>query len=89
MLLSKSFFRRWVRGLVGTAGVVAVFGLSLGLPGLSKDAAAATKVKYAEVVRSVFYLPKYIAIANGYFGGAPLNLHTTVFPSAWSLQGWL
>jgi NitT/TauT family transport system substrate-binding protein len=80
MLLSKSFFRRWVRGLVGTAGVVAVFGLSLGLPGLSKDAAAATKVKYAEVVRSVFYLPKYIAIANGYFAKQGIEVDMT---TAW------
>ena len=57
MHLSQGFFRRWVRGLVATASAVAVFGLAAGLPGVTNVAAAATKIKYAEVVRSVFYLP--------------------------------
>ena len=78
MQFLHGFFRSGVRGLVTTAGAGAGFGLSPCLPGLSKNAAAATKVKYAEVVRSVFYLPKYIAIANGYFAeqGIEVDMRT-------------
>ena len=39
-----------------------------------------TKVKYAEVVRSVFYLPKYVAIANGYFRDQGIEVDMT---TAW------
>lgn len=80
MHLSQGLFRRWVRGLVATAGAVAVFGLAAGLPGVTNVAAAATKIKYAEVVRSVFYLPKYIAIANGYFAEQGIEVDMT---TAW------
>jgi NitT/TauT family transport system substrate-binding protein len=36
-----------------------------------------TKVRYAEVVRSVFYLPKYIALAKGYFKDEGLDVEMT------------
>ena len=39
-----------------------------------------TKVKYAEVVRSVFYLPKYVAIAKGYFADQGIEVDMT---TAW------
>jgi len=32
------------------------------------DATAQTKVRYSEVIRSIFYLPSYIALKKGYFG---------------------
>lgn len=51
-------------------------------PAVSGDAWAqkTTKVKYAEVVRSVFYLPKYVAIANGYFRDQGIEVDMT---TAW------
>ena len=61
--------------LAGSAAAVV-----LSLSAQSNDAAAATKVKYAEVVRSVFYLPKYIAIANGYFAEQGIDVDMT---TAW------
>ena len=39
-----------------------------------------TKVKYAEVIRSVFYLPKYVAIAKGYFAEEGIKVDMT---TAW------
>ncbi|MEE2955960.1 MAG: ABC transporter substrate-binding protein [Pseudomonadota bacterium] len=77
--LQKIFWNR-VRTMVATASVIAAAGLCFGLSGLSKSAIAATKVKYAEVVRSVFYLPKYIAIANGYFAEQGIEVDMT---TAW------
>jgi NitT/TauT family transport system substrate-binding protein len=80
MHLSQGFLKSRGRDLVATAGAIAVFGLIAGFPGVTKTAAAATKVKYAEVVRSVFYLPKYIAIANGYFAEQGIEVDMT---TAW------
>ena len=57
-----------------------VAAVALGLSTPSNDAGAATKVKYAEVVRSVFYLPKYIAIANGDFAEQGIDVDMT---TAW------
>jgi len=76
----QEFLQRQVKILVATAGIIAAIGLFFGLSGLSKNAVAATKVKYAEVVRSVFYLPKYIAIANGYFAEQGIEVDMT---TAW------
>lgn len=39
-----------------------------------------TKVKYAEVVRSVFYLPKYVALAKGFFEEQGIEVDMT---TAW------
>ena len=63
--------------------VATALGLSLAAaPGAVKEAEAQklTKVKYAEVVRSVFYLPKYVAIANGYFREQGIEVDMT---TAW------
>jgi NitT/TauT family transport system substrate-binding protein len=35
------------------------------------------KVKYAEVVRTIFYLPKYVALENGYFKQEGLDIDLT------------
>jgi NitT/TauT family transport system substrate-binding protein len=45
----------------------AIVAISTSLGGGPATAQKLTTVKYAEVVRSVFYLPKYVAIAKGYF----------------------
>lgn len=61
----------------------AVFGLALAaLPVAAVPTAAQdqTEVKYAEVVRSVFYLPKYVALAKGFFKEEGLDVDMT---TAW------
>ena len=68
--------RRFAVSLISLS--VAAVGLTVST--LSTNADAATKVKYAEVVRSVFYLPKYIAIANGYFTEQGIEVDMT---TAW------
>ena len=63
--------------------VVAAMALVLAASPFAADDAAAqeiTKVKYAEVVRSVFYLPKYVAIAKGYFREQGIEVDMT---TAW------
>ena len=64
MNLNREFYGRVARRV---AAILPVAAIVLSLSAVSNGVTAATKVKYAEVVRSVFYLPKYIAIANGYF----------------------
>lgn len=62
---------------------VAAMALVLAASPFAADDAAAqkiTKVKYAEVVRSVFYLPKYVAIARGYFREQGIEVDMT---TAW------
>lgn len=60
----------------------ALSGLLLAVPFAAGDATAqsVTKVKYAEVVRSVFYLPKYVALAKGYFKEQGIEVDMT---TAW------
>lgn len=60
----------------------ALSGLLLAAPFAAGDAVAqgVTKVKYAEVVRSVFYLPKYVALAKGYFKEQGIEVDMT---TAW------
>jgi NitT/TauT family transport system substrate-binding protein len=55
--------RRTLQGGLATAGVAA-----LAKPGiLSAQSKGPVKVRYAEVVRSILYAPKYVAISNGIF----------------------
>lgn len=56
--------------------------LAAGIAGLPADAAAQkmTTVKYAEVVRSVFYLPKYVALTKGFFAEKGIEVDMT---TAW------
>lgn len=68
----------------GRAAVIAVLA-GLGLvasPAFIGDASAQklTKIKYAEVVRSVFYLPKYVALSKGYFKEQGIEVDMT---TAW------
>ena len=58
---------------------VAVVAIALAWVG-GAQAQKTTTVKYAEVVRSVFYLPKYVAIANGYFRDQGIEVDMT---TAW------
>jgi len=45
------------------------------IAGFASDAAAQmTKVRYAEVVRTIFYLPKYVALEKGYFKDEKLDI---------------
>ena len=62
-----------------TASCVAALAAALAAAGEAR-AQKTTKVKYAEVVRSVFYLPKYVAIANGYFRDQGIEVDMT---TAW------
>ena len=74
MIATKS--RTMTRALL--AGAVIVIAASLGAA--PATAQKLTKVKYAEVVRSVFYLPKYVAIAKGYFADQGIEVDMT---TAW------
>ena len=65
-------------GLALAAGIAAIVVLAAA-PG-PVLAQKLTKVKYAEVVRSVFYLPKYVAIAKGYFRDQGIDVDMT---TAW------
>ncbi len=46
----------------------------LALPGLASAQSAPTKVRYEEVVRSVLYVPMYVALSQGYFKDAGLDV---------------
>lgn len=80
MNITGVFHQRVMRRFAAILSVCTVAAVVLGLSSPSNDVAAATKVKYAEVVRSVFYLPKYIAIANGYFAEQGIEVDMT---TAW------
>jgi NitT/TauT family transport system substrate-binding protein len=60
--------RRVIRG-----GVAAASSLSLVAPFRALAVQPATKVRYNEVVRSVLYVPAYVAIAKGYFEEQGIN----------------
>ncbi|MGE0628063.1 MAG: ABC transporter substrate-binding protein [Hyphomicrobiaceae bacterium] len=64
----------------GLAFAAAVAGVLPNSPMGATDARAQTKVKYAEVVRSIFYLPSYVALSNGYFKEQGLDVDMT---TAW------
>ncbi|MBA2963272.1 MULTISPECIES: ABC transporter substrate-binding protein [Ramlibacter] len=57
-----------VRGWAMTAALV------LGLAGGAAAQGSPTKVRYEEVVRSVLYLPAYVALSQGYFKDAGLDV---------------
>lgn len=56
--------------------MVAVFVTGALVAGLNVDASAKdlTPVKYEEVIRSVFYLPSYVALSKGYFRDEGLDV---------------
>lgn len=63
------------------AALAAVIGAVLAAgPVADAQAQKLTKVKYAEVVRSVFYLPKYVALEKGYFRDQGIDVDMT---TAW------
>jgi NitT/TauT family transport system substrate-binding protein len=64
MMISKNVVRAWA---MATA-------LVLGLAGGAAAQGSPTKVRYEEVVRSVLYLPAYVAISQGYFKDAGLDV---------------
>lgn len=67
-----------VRTKVVVAAITFAIGVSFGnAPAFAEKL---TKVKYAEVIRSVFYLPKYVAIAKGYFADQGIDVDMT---TAW------
>ena len=49
-------------------------GIGLIAPAAAQTAAAPVKVRYEEVVRSVLYLPAYVAISQGFFREAGLDV---------------
>lgn len=54
---------------------LSVLAAALVVAGAASDAAAQmTKVRYAEVVRSIFYLPKYAALEKGFFKDEKLDI---------------
>ncbi|WP_291138029.1 ABC transporter substrate-binding protein [Hydrogenophaga sp.] len=52
----------------------AALGLGMLAPAAAQTAAAPTKVRYEEVVRSVLYLPAYVAMNQGFFREAGLDV---------------
>ena len=52
----------------------ALLAAGLALPGAAQQTAAPVKVRYEEVVRSVLYVPMYVAMSQGYFKEAGLDL---------------
>lgn len=58
---------------VARAAGLSVLGLALA-GGAAAQAPAPTKVRYEEVVRSVLYLPMYVALNQGYFRDAGLDV---------------
>lgn len=61
-------------------GAAALAGLALAAATQTASAQKMTTVKYAEVVRSVFYLPAYVAISKGFFKEQGIDVDMT---TAW------
>lgn len=55
-------------------GLAAAGSLTLAAPYVRAQARPPVKVRYNEVVRSILYAPAYVAIANGYFKEAGLDI---------------
>src|SRR5256886_16704047 len=65
--------RRVVQGGLATIG-----SLTVSAPfGAHAEGKPPAKVRYSEVVRSILYAPAYVAIANGYFKDAGLDVAMT------------
>lgn len=65
--------RRTLQGGLAVAGTAAV-----ARPGIIRaQSKGPVKIRYSEVVRSILYAPKYVAIANGYFKDAGLDVTMT------------
>lgn len=65
--------RRALFSLARSVGVATLYlGLSTGA--IAQTTAAPTKVRYEEVVRSVLYLPMYVALSQGYFRDVGLDV---------------
>lgn len=56
------------------ASAALALGIGLIAPAAAQTAAAPVKVRYEEVVRSVLYLPAYVAISQGFFREAGLDV---------------
>ncbi|MCL4183451.1 MAG: ABC transporter substrate-binding protein [Burkholderiaceae bacterium] len=70
---TRSPTRRTLFSLARSLGVASLYlGLSMGA--IAQTTAAPTKVRYEEVVRSVLYLPMYVALSQGYFRDAGLDV---------------
>ena len=64
--------KRWWFGAVAAAAILT----ATLMPGIAQKADAQTlvKVRYEEVIRSVFYLPSYIALSKGFFKDEGLDV---------------
>jgi NitT/TauT family transport system substrate-binding protein len=65
--------RRVVQGGLATAGSLTVFAPF----GVRAQGKPPVKIRYSEVVRSILYAPAYVAITNGYFKDAGLDVSLT------------
>ena len=54
--------QRYVTRMLATISVAAVAVAATASGGMAQ-----TKVRYSEVIRSIFYLPSYVALKKGYF----------------------
>ncbi|MBM3486793.1 MAG: ABC transporter substrate-binding protein [Alphaproteobacteria bacterium] len=74
-MLTKTVSTRTASTKMATAiglGALAALAFTAAPPALAQ-----TKVKYAEVVRSVFYLPKYVGLVQGFYKAEGLDIDMT------------
>jgi NitT/TauT family transport system substrate-binding protein len=68
---ASATFGSWGWRALSLAAAIAVAGMG---QAQAQSAKALTKVRYEEVIRSVLYLPSYIALSQGYFKDAGLDV---------------
>ena len=68
----------WSRAVHATATLA--LGLGLVSPAAAQSASAPVKVRYEEVVRSVLYAPAYVAMSQGFFREAGLDVSIKKIP---------
>lgn len=66
--------KKWLKNGLG---VVLILMLTIGLTACGEKEEAVQKVRVAEVTRSIFYAPEYVAIEKGFFKEEGLNIELT------------
>ncbi|WP_442970864.1 ABC transporter substrate-binding protein [Rossellomorea sp. LJF3] len=66
--------KKWIRSGLG---VLLILTLTIGLTACGEKEEAVQKVRVAEVTRSIFYAPEYVAIEKGFFKEEGLDIELT------------